>query len=233
MFGRDKVAMLVAEFLTATALAMVILTVIARVNFPLYPAIAGGLTLGVFNYLFGSHGNPVVTLGLWTMRKVETLNAALVVAFQMLGGFVAWQLSQYIVNSQLNSIANAAFDWRVLAAEAAGAFVFGMAIATTVGRNDTAERRAVVTGAALTIGVLVASLASNALLNPAVALGVKSWSWAYAAGPILGGVAGMTVYGLLYGDTGNAVKAALARNRKTVVKKPAAKKKKPAARKRK
>jgi hypothetical protein len=46
------------------------------------------------------------------------------------------------------------------------------------------------------LGALIASTASNGILNPAVALGLNSWSWTYAAAPVLGAVLGMNIYDL-------------------------------------
>jgi glycerol uptake facilitator-like aquaporin len=230
MFGRQKVAMMVAEFLSAATLSMVVLALIARTNFPFFVAIASGLTVGLMAYLFNSHSNPAVTVGLWTMRKVQTLEAVVRVAMQMLGGVAAWQLSQYLVNSDLKNIAGDSFDWRILLAEALGAFVLGIGVAVAVKRAYEGARFAVTTGAALTLGILVASLASNALVNPAVAVGVHSWSWAYVLGPILGGVIGTSLYGVVF------VEPATVAVQSVAVRKPATKKavvKKPAARKRK
>ena len=224
MFGRQKIAVLVAEFVSTTTLAMVALSMVGRTNFPLFLALASGLTVGLMGYLFGSHTNPVITLGLWTMRKVQTAEAAVRVAVQMLGGVAAWQLSEYLVNNDLKNIAGDAFDWRIVVAEALGAFVLGMGVAAAVSRGYEASRVAVATGAAWAIGVLVASMASNGLLNPAVAVGVQSWSWAYAIGPILGGVVGMSLYGLLF--TEPVVVKAAATRRKAVVKKAAPRKRK-------
>ena len=47
------------------------------------------------------------------------------------------------------------------------------------------------------MGILVASLASNGIVNPAVAIGVQSWSWVYAVAPLVGAVLGANVYGLM------------------------------------
>jgi glycerol uptake facilitator-like aquaporin len=230
--------MVVAEFLGTAALATVVMAMIGRTNFPFFVAAAAGLTVGVFGYLFGSHSNPSVTVGMWTMRRVSTVDAILRVGAQLLGGVAAWRLMEYLLNNKLTSIANADFDWRVLVAEAVGAAVLGLGAAAAVNRVVDNARQAVVNGVALAIGILLASLASNALLNPAVAVGVRSWSWAYAAGPIIGAVVGMSLYDIVYNEATwaklkTAVTAPALRNqpvaKKTVAKRAPAKKK-PAAR---
>jgi len=198
MFGRRKVAIILAEFLSTAILSVVILSMIGRTNFPFFVAVAAGTTVGAMAYLFGAHANPVITIGLWTMRKVPTTQAIVIIASQMLGGLAAWQLSEFLLKSDLKNIAGSSFDWRVLLAEAIGTFIFGLGVAAAVSRAYQNERQSVIIGFSLFLGILVASLASNALLNPAVALGVQSWNWAYVLGPILGSVIGMSTYGLAF-----------------------------------
>jgi glycerol uptake facilitator-like aquaporin len=227
MFGREKVAMLVAEFLGASVLSTVTLSMLGRTSFPFFVAVAAGAALAAMGYLFGAQSNPAVTIGLWTMRKVQTTVAIAVIAAQMLGGVAAWQLNEYLLNSELKSMASS-FDWRIFVAEAVGAVVLGLGVAVAVSRAYKEAAWAVVTGVSLSLGILVASMASNALLNPAVAVGVQSWSWTYALAPVLGTVAGMTAYGLLYMEWPVAkTKAATAKSkapaRKAVAKKPARK----------
>ncbi len=224
MFGRQKIAILVAEFIGTGVLATVVLSMIGRTSFPFFAAVAVGVTVGTMSYLFGTHSNPAVTVGLWTMKKVKTTQAVVLIVAQMLGGLGAWRLNEYLLNSDLKSMAGETFDWRVLLAEALGAFIVGVAIAAAVSKGYDGAKRAVVTGLAFFLGVNVASMASNGLLNPAVALGVQSWSWAYTLGPVLGAIIGMSFYGLLFVDRPARVSKSKvsARSRKSV-KKPAKK----------
>lgn len=220
MFGRRKVAILVAEFLSTVILSSVVLAMIGRTNFPFFAAVAAGSTVGLMAYLFGTHANPAITIGLWTMRKVPTIQGLVMIAAQMLGGLAAWQLSEYLLKSELKNIAGPSFDWRILLAEAIGTFVFGLGVAAAVSRAYQNERQSLIIGMSLFVGILVASLASNALLNPALALGLQSWSWAYVLGPILGSVLGMSTYGLVFAEpvtvkaTTKRVTTATRRNRK-------------------
>ncbi len=224
MFGRQKIAMLVAEFLSAAVLSTVVLAMIGRTSFPFFVAVASAVTLGTMAYLFGTHTNPALTIGLWTMRKIQTTQAVVVVTAQMLGGLAAWQLNEYLLNSELKSMAGDAFDWRILAAEALGAFVFGLGVAAAVSRAYDSAKLAVVMGLSLFLGTVVATMAANGLLNPSVALGVQSWSWTYALGPVLGVVVGMSLYGVLFAAQATKVARTAAGSRLTT-KKSAAKKK--------
>lgn len=230
MFGRQKVAALVAEFFGAAVLASAVLAMAGRTGFPFFPAVIAGLTLGlmvlVIGPISGAHVNPIVTLGQWTIRRVPTTQAVVYIAAQMLGGAAAWRLNEYLLNEPLTNRAGNDLDWRVLIAEAVGAFVFAMAVAAAASRAYDGTKLAFTVGTGLLLGMLVASIASNGLINPSLAVGIQSWSWAYVLGPILGAVVGMNLYGLMFKplDRGNTrtVKTAVAK----VAKKAGAKAKK-------
>lgn len=202
MFGRAKVAPLVGEFLGTAILASVVLSMAARTGFPFFAAIIAGLTLGLMVLVIGpssgAHINPAVTVGLWTQRKIETAAALMYVGAQMLGAAAAWQLNEFLLNKPLRNIAGSEFDWRVFTAEAVGAFVFTFALSAAVSKGYDYAKTAFVAGGGLALGILAASLASNAIINPAVALGLQSWSWAYAAGPVAGALVGFNLYTMVF-----------------------------------
>jgi glycerol uptake facilitator-like aquaporin len=202
LFERRKIAMIMAEFLGTAILTAVVLAVSkSNVGIPYFVSLVAGLTLAagilVFGAVSGGHFNPLVTIGLWSARRIQSLVAVVYVAAQLLGGAVAYLLYTYLVN---NSVQNAGeFDSRVLVAEAAGAFVFALGWAATVYHKLEAGKAAFVVGASFVAGVMVASVASAGLLNPAVALGVRSWEWGtYVLGPVLGGIIGFNLYALLF-----------------------------------
>lgn len=202
MFGRRQVAMLVAEFMGTAMLALAVYSMVARTSFPLFAGLAAGGTLGLVAITMGSvsggYLNPAVTFGMWTVRKIKTVQALLFVAAQMLGGVAAWQLIKYYLNRKVESVAGAKFDWRVFIAEAVGTLVFSMGVAAAVHHKDQGGKLSFVLGGSLLIGILIASLGSNGVLNPAVAIGIQSWSWAYAVAPFAGALVGFNVYTLLF-----------------------------------
>lgn len=248
MFSRNKFAMVVAEILGTAVLTSVILSVSrSPIGLPYFVALAAGLTLATLVLTVGptsgAHANPAVTLGLWTIRKITTLEAVVYIVAQFMGAAIAWRSYMYLTDGAVKNIAGKNFDWRVLVAEIVGTFIFTFGIAAATYQRVEGGRKAAIIGLSLVLGILVASAASNGLLNPAVALGVQSWSKAYVFGPLVGGVIGMLVYSLLFStEEGNAapviktrqkaVKATASTRAKTVKSKTAAKRK-PAARKRK
>ncbi len=205
MFERKNIAMVVAEFLGAAILSGAILAMIARTGFPFFTAGAAAavfaLLILAFDDVSGVHANPAVTLGLWTIRRIPTPQAIVYVVAQMLGGLTAWHVGEYFIRSPLNKLATGGVNWRVLIAEAVGTMIFVHGIAAASYKRYETTKKAAVEASALFVGILVASLGANGLLNPAVALGVRSWSWAYVVGPIIGAVVGLNLYAWLFAPT--------------------------------
>lgn len=202
MFGRKKVAMLVAEFLGTYVLASAVLAMASRTTFPFFGGAAAGLTLAVMVLVIGAtsgaHINPAVTIGLWSIRKIPTLQALTYIMMQMVAGFTAFRVNQHMMDQALPSLAKANWDWRVFSAELIGTLVFGFGIAAAIYSAYEGGKLAAAIGGSLFVGVLVASFGSNGVLNPAVALGLHSWSAAYALAPLLGAVVGMNLYVQLF-----------------------------------
>ncbi len=240
MFSRQKIAMVVAEVVGTATLAVSVYSMVARTSFPLFGGLAAGLVVGLMTVVVGSvtnaHFNPAVTLGLWTARKVKTSTAIVLVASQMLGGVLAWTLLKYLVGRPLESLVQGKFDWKVLVAEGIGAAVFTFGVASAVYQKYEGGKLAGTVGASLLVGILVASMAANGVVNPAVAVGIQSWSWAYAAGPLVGGIVGTQLYALLFAGDFPAVRLTTARpasrTKKAPAKKPASRAKKAPARRR-
>jgi len=202
MFGRNKIAMLMAEFLGTGVLTAVVLAVSkSNIGIPYFVSLAVGLTLAslamVFATISGAHLNPSITIGLWSARRIKTLPAIAYVAAQLLGGICAYLLYTYFVNSHWHN--GGKFESRILVAESVGAFVFAMGWAATVYRKLDGGKAAFMIGASLTVGALIASAGSGGILNPAVALGLRAWVWGtYVLGPVLGAIIGFNLYALLF-----------------------------------
>ena len=203
MFGRNKYAMLVAEFLGTGVLTLVILSVQrSTIGIPYFVALAAGLAVATLVVALGrvtsAHLNPAVTLALWTARQVRSLDALALVAMQLLGAWLAYYLYTFFVNSPLQPIGGH-YTSRVLAAEAVGGLVLGLGWAAAVYGKYLTSYKAVTVGAAYVLAIIVASSASIGLINPAVALGTRAWVWGtYVAGPLLGAIVGVNLYAWLF-----------------------------------
>jgi len=203
MFGRQKIAALVAEFIGAGVLTLLVLTVQrSSIGVPFFVAAAAGLSIVLMSFALGTaskaHFNPAITLGWWTARKIETLTAVLYIAFQFLGAWAAAQLYVYFVGNDLQAVGGK-FGWQIFTAEAVGAAIFAFCFASAVYQGFSRAVSASFIGLGLMVGILAASSASLGFLNPAVALGADAWVWGtYVAGPIVGAVVGINLYALLF-----------------------------------
>jgi glycerol uptake facilitator-like aquaporin len=203
MFGRNKVAKLVAEFLGTGLLTLLVLSVQrSTIGVPFFVAIAAGLTVAVlvvvFGRISGAHLNPAVTVALWTARQVRTLEAAAYIAVQLLGAWVVYYLYTYLTDNKFQPIGGH-YDSRILVAEAIGGIILGLAWAAVVYGQMLNSVKAALVGAAYMLAIVAASVAAIGLVNPALALGARAWVWGtYVLGPVLGTIIGVNLYGLLF-----------------------------------
>ncbi len=203
MFSRKKIAVLVAEALGTAVLTFSVLAVSrSAIGISYFVALAVGLVVALLTAVFSASSqaqfNPAITVGMWTVRKTSTLDAVLNIAAQFVGALAAFRLYQYFTLQPLQSIADVKFDWHIAVAELVGAGVFALGFAAAVYQKFEGGKKAAVVGGSLGLGVLVAGVASNALLNPAVAMGVQSWSYTYVLAPVVGAIVGFNLYALLF-----------------------------------
>lgn len=210
MFRRMNFAVVVAEALGTAILTFSILAVSrSAVGVPYFVALGVGLTMAVLvmsiGLTSGAHVNPAVTVGLWSVKKISHLRAAAYIAAQFVGAALAYKLYVYLVATGIQNIAGPDFKWQILVAELVGTMIFTFGIAAAVFNKYEGGKLAAAIGGSLAVGILVAGVASNGILNPAAALGVQSWSKAYVVGPILGGLIGMNLYSLLFADKPSSI----------------------------
>src|ERR1039458_2835733 len=203
MFGRRKIAALVAEFIGAGLLTIMILSVQhSGIGYPLFVAGATGLAFMLVSFAIGDasggYFNPALTIGQWVVGKVSTITAIVYVAVELLGGWGAYYVYTYLVNNHLGQIGGH-FTARILAAEAVGAGIFAFVFAATVYKGLSRPVTASFAGLGLMIGSVAASSGALGLLNPAVALGTRAWVWGtYVLGPVLGAVVGTLLYRIVF-----------------------------------
>jgi glycerol uptake facilitator-like aquaporin len=168
--------------------------------------IAIAVSYMLFSSISGGHFNPAITVGMWTARKISTLRSVGYVVAQLLGGLAAWQLYQYFTDHHL-AVKSAHFSAPLWLAELVGTMVFAMGVSSVVYKTFTAFESAFTVGASLFVGVLIAATASAGILNPAVALALRSFNGVYIIGPLLGGILGVNLYNFLFvGDTPKVVR---------------------------
>jgi aquaporin Z len=202
MLTRKNAAMVLAEFLGTGFLTLAVLAVSkSSIGIPYFVAIAAGLVVATVTLTLGAvsgaHLNPLITVGLWSVRRIKTVPAIVYVAVQLLGGIAAYFLFAYLVGQHWNNTGT--FEPKVLVAEAVGGFVFSLGFAAVVFQKLKGGVAAATIGMSLTLGVLIAAAGAGGIVNPAVALGARSWVWGtFVLGPVLGGIIGFNLYSLLF-----------------------------------
>lgn len=232
---KRKVAALLAEFIGTFTLVLVVLNV-SRYGLPLFTALAAGITVVTFTSVVGrisgGHFNPAITLGLFSLRKVSFVRTISYLVAQVVGALAAWQLYEFFTDRALKNTSTS-FDWKIFVAEVIGAAIFGLAFAAVISQKLEGYQAAVSIGMGLFLGLTVAGLASTGILNPAVAIGVRSFDVNYFLGPVVGVLVGMNLF--MYAMSGEArkVKAVATATvaKVTKAKKSPAKKKAPAKKK--
>jgi aquaporin Z len=200
-FNRAAVGAVLAEFVGTAILVSValVLTETTAVSYFIATSLAITLTVivVVFGRISGAHVNPALTFGAWTARRIGTIRAVGYIAAQMLGGLAAWQLYQYLVDKQV-AAKTVHFDSHIWVAEMVGTFILALGFTAAVSGALSIIESALAVSAALFVGIIVASVGSAGLLNPAIALGLRSWGTVYVLGPLVGGLLGVNLYYLLF-----------------------------------
>ena len=180
-----------SELLGTFALTLVVwLSVTFAMPFPT-PFIAA-FTLGLFVYtvggISGAHLNPAVTLGVLSINKIKTNEAIFYVLCQLAGATIAMSLGR-LLSGQIASIAHET-TLTAGVAEAIGTFVLAFGVVSATIQKIPPAAAGLVVGGSLLVGIYMAFPFSNAILNPAVALGINSFGPMEILGPIVGAVCG-------------------------------------------
>jgi glycerol uptake facilitator-like aquaporin len=190
---------LAAELFGTFGLTLAVLISINNPDFPVPTAVIAGLTLGLFVYTIGSisgcHINPAVTIGLASIGKIDIPNAAAYIVSQFVGAGIALAIGNAIFAAPAELVAGGSVG--IGLAELLGALLFLFGIAAVVLGRVPEAMSGVVIGTSFTLGVHFAAHTSNGVLNPAVALGIGSFSAPYIWGPIVGGALGAWISSML------------------------------------
>lgn len=153
---------------------------------PFVAALVLMLMVYITGGISGAHVNPAVTAALWSVKRIKSSEAIAYIVAQVVGAIAA----QLLFLAFLGTLPEVTVTttWAVAVGEAVGAFVFLLGISAVV--YDKVHRAAggLVVGSSLLLGILLASLASNGVLNPAVAIGIRSISAWYLVAPFVGAI---------------------------------------------
>jgi len=185
----------IAEALGTFTLAFVVGLSISGL-FPVPTPVLAALVLGLFVYsighISGTHINPAVTIGAWSIGKLSPSDAVGYIVSQCIGGFIALLLLSMTGYSPVLSVSG---DIMIGLAELLGTFFFTFGIASVIFVRTPSQMSGLVIGGSLLLGITISALlGANGVLNPAVALGIGSFGLMYVLGPIIGSVLGMQAY---------------------------------------
>ncbi|MDO8469283.1 MAG: aquaporin, partial [Candidatus Peribacter sp.] len=170
----------VAELLgTATLTFAVLGSIQQQTATPFVAALVLLLAVYMLGPISGAHVNPAVTVALWSVKKMKTPEALAYIAAQLVGAVAAQFLFQYLVGGLPQMPVTP--GWGPAFAEALGAFFLLLGISAVVHGKVHSAAGGLVVGCSLLLGILLASLMSNGVLNPAVAIGVRSFYFSFSA----------------------------------------------------
>lgn len=204
------------EFLGTFALTLVVALSLAG-SFPVPTPVLAALTLGLFVYtvghISGTHINPAITLGALSIKKIKLMDAVGYWIAQFAGAAAAFGVYSGISNMlvSLNSyefpeglsqgMLSGGNDPLLGLMEGLGAFFFAFGVAAVIYGRVPKDLTGIAVGGSLLMGISIAASLGGGVLNPAVALGLRSLQitqvfW-YMVGPMVGAVLGMWAYKLV------------------------------------
>ena len=153
------------NIVTAEAIGTFILTMVAVLStayfmLPFYVGLTFVVMVLAVGAISGTHINPAVTFGLWSMRKIKTALVPFYWLAQFLGAMAAVVLLGAFSGGsfaiQFGHFAE--FSWSIFALELVGTAIFMFGIAAALNRSDAGVvGKAVGIGMSLTIALLVTS----------------------------------------------------------------------------
>ena len=202
-FNKVKYGPVTAEFVGTFALALAVLASTWGI-LPIVPtAVIAGLTLAIFvmsvGHASGANLNPAVTLGLFSIRKLDAANTVSYLIAQFSGALSAMVIMSLFLEGELVTRLTVSSDYKTFFAEFLGALIFTFGIASALQQKLKGADSGLLIGGSLSLGIILASLGSAGVINPAVATSLGLFNWTNALGPVLGAIVGMNVYVLAFG----------------------------------
>lgn len=190
---------IIAEFLGTFILATVVI-LSSTGTFPIATPLLAAVTVGIFVYTIGTisgcHLNPAITLGIFGLGKMSREETFQYIAAQIIGAGAALALATF-----------AGATWFVgfeatLASyifELLGTILLAFGIATIVLDSTKSLVSGLVIGGSFLLGVALSVLGGGpGILNPAVAVALKTADLGFYLVEIIGGFIGFQLYSYLF-----------------------------------
>lgn len=173
-------------------------------SFPVSTPVLAVLVVGLFVYavghISGSHINPAVTIGLWSIKKISSSETIKYIIAQFIGAGVAMFVFSQINNLLIPVTYPLSGSLAIALAELIGMLFYGFFIAAVVYEKTPSYLSGLIIAGGLLFGLALASLLGSAgIINPAVAFGIGAYNPMYFLGPLIGSIFGMQIYRYLNG----------------------------------
>lgn len=186
---------LLAEALGTFILSLVVILSTTNI-FPVPTPLLAAITVGIFVYtignLTGCHINPAITLGLFSVGKMTREETFQYIAAQVIGAAAALVLASFVGATWIIG-AEATLHSYVF--ELLGTMLLAFGIATVVFDTTKSVVSGVIIGGSLLLGVSLSVLGGGpGILNPAVALALKTSDLGFYLTEIIGAFVGFQLY---------------------------------------
>jgi glycerol uptake facilitator-like aquaporin len=190
---------LIAEAFGTFILALVVIFS-STGTFPVPTPILAAITVGVFVYTIGAisgcHLNPAITLGLFGLGKMTRESTFQYIAAQVIGAAGALALATF---AGVTWYVGAEADLYSYIFEFMGTLVLAFGIAAVVFDTTKTVTSGLIIGGSLLVGVSLSVLGGGpGILNPAVAIALKTSDLGFYLAQILGGFLGFQLCHYLF-----------------------------------
>lgn len=196
-----KPTAMMAEFVGTFGFVLALLGSVNGVLSGSATAVFGALALGFFVLALakvsGSHFNPALTFAAWTTKKIDTMNGLAYMVAQFSGALLAWVVLGLFLGDSVYGFASPENTWPVFWGELMGTAFLGFGLAAVMHHKYEGLAAAATMGVSLLMGISLATLGANGIINPALAAAGESFNLAYVVGPLLGATFGMWLFSYL------------------------------------
>jgi glycerol uptake facilitator protein len=185
------------EFFGTFVLTLVVALSLAgyfSISTPILAVLNVGLFVSALGHISGSHINPAITIGLWSIKKISGVETLKYIISQFIGAWVSMIIFPLITQTTVPTNLVSPSYYTIALAEFAGMFIYGFFIVAFMKRSPEHLFGIFIAGSLL-LGIAIASLFGSAgMINPAVAFGTGYFSFMYLIAPLVGSILGMNVY---------------------------------------
>ena len=199
IFCMNKFRPYAAELVGTSVLSFAVVLSVGSGQQVLITPVVAALTLGLFVYsmghVSGCHLNPAVTIALSSLGKISGVQAVkyIVAQFAGVGLTLGMLLAIFEWSGEFSFVAPESLG--VFIAEAIGTAVFVFGVMAVVSGKVEKTMSGIVVGGSLLLGIFIAaSMGTEGILNPAVAVVLRSVSASYIVGAIVGALMGAWAY---------------------------------------